>query len=69
VPVASTQVAEFTKLLENIYRCVNIGLANEMKTVADEMDELLAQICRHPLKSHEKTRDLMFAMMKASSPQ
>lgn len=37
VPVDSTQVAEFTKLLENIYRCVNIGLVNELKTVADEM--------------------------------
>ena len=37
VPVSSTQVAEFTKLLENIYRCVNIGLVNELKTVADEM--------------------------------
>lgn len=37
VPVASTQVAEFTKLLENIYRCVNIGLANEMKIAADRM--------------------------------
>mgnify|MGYP006074850349 CR=1 FL=1 len=37
VPVASTQVAEFTKLLENIYRCVNIGLANEMKIAADKM--------------------------------
>lgn len=38
VPVGSTQVAEFTKLLENIYRCVNIGLVNELKTVADEME-------------------------------
>ena len=37
VPVASTQVAEFTKLLENIYRSVNIGLANEMKIAADKM--------------------------------
>lgn len=37
VPVKSTQVAEFTKLLENIYRCVNIGLANEMKIAADKM--------------------------------
>ena len=37
VPVSSTQVAEFTKLLENIYRCVNIGLANEMKIAADKM--------------------------------
>jgi len=37
VPVSSTQVAELTKLLENIYRSVNIGLANEMKIVADAM--------------------------------
>jgi UDP-N-acetyl-D-glucosamine dehydrogenase len=38
VPVSSTQVAEMTKLLENIYRAVNIGLVNELKTVADRMD-------------------------------
>lgn len=37
VPVSSTQVAEFAKLLENIYRAVNIGLVNEMKVVADKM--------------------------------
>ena len=37
VPVSSTQVAEFTKLLENIYRAVNIGLVNELKVAADEM--------------------------------
>lgn len=37
VPVSSTKVAELTKLLENIYRAVNIGLANEMKVVADAM--------------------------------
>jgi UDP-N-acetyl-D-glucosamine dehydrogenase len=37
VPVSSTRVAEFTKLLENIYRAVNIGLVNEMKLVADRM--------------------------------
>lgn len=37
VPVDSTQVAEFTKLLENIYRCVNIGLVNEMKVAAQRM--------------------------------
>jgi UDP-N-acetyl-D-glucosamine dehydrogenase len=30
-------VAEFAKLLENIYRAVNIGLVNEMKLVADKM--------------------------------
>lgn len=37
VPVSSTQVAELTKLLENIHRAVNIGLVNEMKVVADRM--------------------------------
>ena len=37
VPVSSTQVAEMTKLLENIYRAVNIGLVNELKIAADSM--------------------------------
>jgi len=37
VPVSSTEVAEMTKLLENIHRAVNIGLVNEMKVVADKM--------------------------------
>jgi len=38
VPVSSTQVAEMTKILENIHRAVNIGLANELKMVADKMN-------------------------------
>ncbi|NEX64041.1 nucleotide sugar dehydrogenase [Noviherbaspirillum galbum] len=37
VPVTSTRAAELTKLLENIYRAVNIGLVNEMKIIADRM--------------------------------
>ena len=37
VPVSSTQTAEMTKLLENIHRAVNIGLANEMKVICDKM--------------------------------
>lgn len=37
VMVSSTQAAELTKLLENIYRAVNIGLVNELKIVADAM--------------------------------
>lgn len=37
VPVSSCAVAEMTKLLENIYRAVNIGLVNELKIVADAM--------------------------------
>lgn len=38
VTVSSTRVAEFSKLLENIYRSVNIGLVNELKVAADKMD-------------------------------
>lgn len=38
IPVSSTKAAELTKLLENIYRSVNIGLVNEMKIIADKMD-------------------------------
>ncbi len=38
VPVSSTRAAEATKLLENIYRSVNIALVNEMKMVLDRMD-------------------------------
>ena len=38
IPTSSTQTAEFTKLLENIYRAVNIALVNEMKIVADSMN-------------------------------
>jgi UDP-N-acetyl-D-glucosamine dehydrogenase len=35
--VSSTEVAEFTKLLENIFRSVNIALVNELKILADRM--------------------------------
>ncbi len=37
VRVSTTQAAEMTKLLENIYRCVNIALVNEMKILALRM--------------------------------
>jgi len=37
VPVSSAAAAEATKLLENIYRCVNIALVNELKVVFDRM--------------------------------
>jgi UDP-N-acetyl-D-glucosamine dehydrogenase len=38
VPVSSAEVAEAAKLLENIYRAVNIALVNEMKTVLSAMN-------------------------------
>ena len=37
VPVSSPATAEMTKLLENIYRCVNIALVNELKQLCDRM--------------------------------
>jgi UDP-N-acetyl-D-glucosamine dehydrogenase len=37
VPVSSPAVAEMTKLLENIYRCVNIALVNELKMLSLRM--------------------------------
>ena len=37
VKVSSLEVAEFTKLLENIYRSVNIGMINEMKILCNKL--------------------------------
>ena len=37
VPVASTRVAEATKILENVYRAVNIALVNELKIAFERM--------------------------------
>ena len=37
VPVSTPAVAEMTKLLENIYRCVNIALVNELKLLCIRM--------------------------------
>ncbi len=38
VPVSSAEVAEAAKILENVFRAVNIALVNELKTVFDTMD-------------------------------
>jgi len=38
VPVSSTRAAELVKLLENIYRSVNIALVNELKLLTERMD-------------------------------
>jgi UDP-N-acetyl-D-glucosamine dehydrogenase len=37
VPVTSTRVAEATKILENVYRAVNIALVNELKIAFERM--------------------------------
>ncbi|MDR2199984.1 MAG: nucleotide sugar dehydrogenase [Deltaproteobacteria bacterium] len=46
VPVSSPEAAELTKLLENIYRAVNIGLVNELKLVADGMGLDIHEVIR-----------------------
>ncbi len=38
VPVSSTRVAESAKLLENIYRAINIAMVNELKMLFDKMN-------------------------------
>ena len=37
VPVSSPRVAEATKILENVFRSVNIAMVNEMKMIFDRM--------------------------------
>ncbi|MBK8914140.1 MAG: nucleotide sugar dehydrogenase [Phycisphaerales bacterium] len=37
VPVSSTEVAEACKIVENVYRCINIALVNELKICFDRM--------------------------------
>ena len=37
ISVSNIKSAEMTKLLENIYRCVNIGMINELKLVCEKM--------------------------------
>ena len=44
VRVSSPAVAEMTKLLENIYRCVNIALVNELKQLCMRMDVDLFEV-------------------------
>ena len=38
VPVSSTATAEAVKILENIFRCVNVALVNELKIIFDKMN-------------------------------
>jgi len=37
VPVSSCEVAEASKIVENVYRCINIALVNELKLLFDRM--------------------------------
>jgi UDP-N-acetyl-D-glucosamine dehydrogenase len=46
VPVSSTRVAEAVKLMENIFRSVNIALVNELKTAFMKMDIDIFEVVR-----------------------
>ena len=46
VPVSSTKAAESTKLLENIFRSVNIALVNELKMIFDRMGINIWEVIR-----------------------
>jgi UDP-N-acetyl-D-glucosamine dehydrogenase len=37
VPVSSLETAEAAKIVENVYRCINIAMVNELKIVFDKM--------------------------------
>ena len=37
VPVANCEIAEAAKIVENVYRCVNIAMVNELKMLFDKM--------------------------------
>jgi len=37
IAVSSVEAAEATKILENVYRCINIAMVNELKMVFDRM--------------------------------
>ena len=56
IPVSSPAVAEMTKLLENIYRCVNIALVNELKLLCLRMGldiwEIIAAAATKPFGFH-----------------
>jgi UDP-N-acetyl-D-glucosamine dehydrogenase len=56
VPVSSPAAAEMTKLLENIYRCVNIALVNELKLLCLRMNldiwEIIAAASTKPFGFH-----------------
>jgi UDP-N-acetyl-D-glucosamine dehydrogenase len=46
IQAKNTEVAEFSKLLENIFRSVNIGLVNEMKLLAQKMNLNIYEIIK-----------------------
>ena len=54
--VSNLRTAEFTKLYENIYRSVNIGLINEMKIICDKMNLNIYEV----IEALQKPKGLVF---------
>jgi UDP-N-acetyl-D-glucosamine dehydrogenase len=56
VPVSSCEAAEAAKILENVYRCINIAMINEMKILLDRMGinvwEVIAAASTKPFGFH-----------------
>src|SRR6266705_2937446 len=58
VPVSSTRAAEMAKLLENIFRCVNIALVNELKQLSLRMNIDIWEVvdaAANSLNDHKKS--------------
>ena len=51
VLVSSSKAAEMTKLLENVYRSVNIGLINELKILEENLDLDIYEIIKRQLQN------------------
>ena len=67
VQVSSTAVAEMTKLLENIYRCVNIALVNELKLLCLEWASIFGRSSRPPRQSHSDFKPSILARAWAAT--
>ena len=46
ITVSDTETAEIVKLLENVYRAVNIGLVNELKGLTDKLNLNIYEIIK-----------------------
>src|SRR4030042_369928 len=70
VPVSSTEVAEMTKLLENTFRAVNIGLVNEMALMCERLGinvwEVIEAAGNKPFRFMKFTRGSRFLVLGAA---
>ena len=67
VPVSSAAAAEMTKLLENIYRCVNIALVNELKLLCMRMGINIWEVIDAARRSHSVSTRFILAPVSADT--